>query len=187
MLKKFDPFTDRTARNIRNSLSSALVSQLGGERAPSIDHVAQRWLSEVSAGIHRSYIHKRLRAYHSVIATVHRQQIREDRLQAVALWNMELFFEMHELLETVWHGSKGGERTALKGLIQAAGVYVHSRCNNLKAARGLARRAREHIRAEPTWLRFIRNLDQLIEHLAHPHLAPPMLEPDPSWKPLEKS
>jgi len=32
---------------------------------------------------------------------------------------------MHELLETIWHQSRDPERSALKGWIQAAGVYVH--------------------------------------------------------------
>ncbi len=183
MLTIFDPFNDRTARDIRNTLSSALVSQLGDGIKPSVDHVAHRWLSEVRLDIYRAYINRRLKRYHSVIAAIEQKQVRETRFQAVELWNAELFFEVHELLETVWHGCQGGERKALKGLIQAAGVYVHSQRNNLKAAMGLARRARENIEAEPSHLMFIQNLTQLIEHLANPKIAPPKLRLHEFWEP----
>ena len=49
----------------------------------------------------------------------------DPRYQAIYLWNLELFFEMHELLETIWLKTPEPERSALKGLIRAAGVYYH--------------------------------------------------------------
>jgi predicted metal-dependent hydrolase len=92
------------------------------------------------------------------------------------LWNVGLFFELHELLETIWHGTQGIERTGLKGLIQAAGVYVHRQRENIDAASGLAQRARQNLLAGKDHLNFIANLAQLIECLADPSQPPPRLD-----------
>jgi hypothetical protein len=64
----------------------------------------------------------------------------------------------------------------LKGLIQAAGVYVHANMGNQKASQGLALRAIDHLLAGMEQLRFITNLDQLIESLKDPSQPPIMLD-----------
>lgn len=178
MAKIFDPFNDRLSRDIRNALSSALVSRLrDADTSSSMDEVTSGWLSKAGEEVYRNHILDCRNIYGRVIEKVRAEGIHETRLQSLVLWNAGLFFEMHELLETIWHGSKGNERKALKGLIQSAGVYVHRQRNNMKAARGLARRARENLQAAPHCLQFIRNLDQLVEHLRAPDAPPPKLLP----------
>ncbi len=163
----FDPFSDRTARDIRNHLSTALVRDLtdGGD---DVAAVAGEWLNRPLGEAYRRYVEGKAHRYREVMAEVRTNGITEVRLQAVALWNAGLYFELHELLETIWHEAAEPERTALKGWIQAAGAYLHWERGKADAARGLARRARRHLAAGAVALSFIVNLDQLIQALDRP-------------------
>jgi len=172
----FDPFSDRTARDIRNSLSTALVSDLSTFKGQMVDRVARSWESQKLLPLYQDYIRKTRERYHQIVVQLKSAQIKDPRLQALALWNADLFFELHELLETIWHGTQGVTRTGLKGLIQAAGVYVHCLRGNLTAARGLADRARRNLLAGKDQLDFIANLELLIECLEDPS-QPPRLIP----------
>ena len=40
------------------------------------------------------------------------------------LWNLGLFFEVHEVLEHVWYSAEGNMKATLQALIRAAGVYI---------------------------------------------------------------
>ena len=102
-------------------------------------------------------------------------QIRNPRYQAVILWNNHLFFEMHELLETIWKIAKGPERTALKGWIQAAGAFVHAQRGKRDAARGLAVKAGRYLDQSRAALWYISNIDQLIEAMDDTLTHPPQL------------
>jgi predicted metal-dependent hydrolase len=62
-------------------------------------------------------------------------------MQAIVIWNEELFFEVHERLETIWQKTSGEERQAFKGIIKAAAAYVHLEQGNRRAARSLADKA----------------------------------------------
>jgi len=173
----FDPYSDRLARDIRNSLSSALVREITWDAAGSLVTAADIWMAKAQTPIYQTYIKDRLVLYGRVIDEIRDGRIMETRYQAICLWNLGLFFEMHELLETIWHGSREPERSALKGWIQAAGVYVHFQRGKKDAARGLARRAVMHLRNSRTCLGFIANLDQLIEAVANPTDIAPQIIP----------
>lgn len=174
-MKPFDPFSDRTSRDIRNSLSSALVTELCGQEDRYVDTVAGRWLDEVGREPYRSYIVECRERYGRVLDQIRDQRIQGTRNQAVVLWNFRLFFEMHELLETIWLGSSGKERDALKGLIQAAGVYVHLLRGKPEPARKLSHRAGQNIRNAKKYLSFIGNLNQLLHCLEQLTEPPPKL------------
>jgi uncharacterized protein len=176
MTKCFDPFRDRTARDIRNSLTSAFVSEITGKHPGAVCEIAQFWLSRTLKTVYLDYIEKMRARYAQALKMIHRTECADIRLQAVLLWNSGLFFEMHELLEMLFTKTKGLERVALKGLIQAAGVYVHANRGNQIAAKGLALRARDHLLAGREQLRFITNLDQLIENLKDSAQPPIMLD-----------
>lgn len=177
MTKTFDPFNDRTSRDIRNALSAALVSQLASKGLLMVKDSARQWLSKTNDGAYHAYIRRCLVIYDNVIRTVQSNRITDPGLQAVVLWNAQLFFEVHELLETVWHGTEGNERRALKGLIQAAGVFVHRQCNPPKAADGLGRRALGNLRHAAPYLGFIKDLSPLMISLKDSGAPPPMLKP----------
>jgi Domain of unknown function (DUF309) len=56
---------------------------------------------------------------------------------AAALFEAELYFEVHELLEPHWTRATGAERQALQGLIQVAVGFQHLANGNLEGARSL--------------------------------------------------
>lgn len=171
----FDPFNDRKARDIRNSLSTALVSDLGSGTGAGVDMVADAWLKENLLPPYRGYIRQTLERYRRVADQIKSASIRDPRYQAVVLWNAGLFFELHELLETVWRVARSEARTGLKGLIQAAGVYVHQTRGNTVASRGLAVRARRNLIAGRDHLDFVSDIDLLIRCLEEPSRPPPAL------------
>ena len=171
----FDPYNDRLARDIRNSLSSALTKELIGDADGVLSAVTDGWKEMALAPIYQSYITSREAFYRRAISEIRTSQVVDPRYQAIYLWNLELFFEMHELLETVWRNAVEPERSALKGWIQAAGVYVHFQRGKVDAARNLARRAEKHLRKGRSFLSFISNLDQLIEAVSDPSDAAPKI------------
>src|SRR5262245_9449080 len=65
-------------------------------------------------------------------------------VQAAALWDEELFFEVHEVLEAVWQHQTGESRQALQGLIQVA-VAFHLAHGNPRGARTLLREGRARL------------------------------------------
>lgn len=157
----FDPFSDRTARDIRNSLSSALVDELTQEGKLSLSALADELLDRSLAEVYSNYIKTMCRIYGDVLEKVRTERIDQPRRQAIVLWNAGLYFELHELLETIWHGAREPDRTALKGLIQAAGAYVHSARGKADASYKLALKASAHIQQGAAALGFIANLDEL--------------------------
>jgi hypothetical protein len=171
----FDPYSDRLARDIRNSLSSALVNELTGNADGKLAVVADDWLSKGLAPIYQTYIQNRLSIYRRAIDEIRAGHVVDPRYQAIYLWNLGLFFEMHEILETIWLKTREPERSALKGWIQAAGVYVHFNRGNVNAARSLARKAEKHLRKGRSFLEFIANLDQLIEAISDPTDVAPQI------------
>jgi hypothetical protein len=175
MASRFDPFSDRVARNIRNSLSSALISELTRVEPDAVARVARGWEQRQLAPVYQAYIRCAVQRYLQVCRDIRSHGLEDPRRQAVMLWNAGLFFELHELLETIWHGARGAERIALKGLIQAAGAYVHSLRGKADAARGLACKARQNLLDGCKCLNFIANVDRLIDALEQPALAPPHL------------
>jgi uncharacterized protein len=180
MEKIFDPFNDRLSRDIRNTLSTALVSALGGEGRLSLEDVARRWLSQAGDAAYQAYIHQSMADYDRVLRQVQSHGVKDPCLQAVVLWNAGLFFEVHELLESVWLGTEGKQRKALGGLIQAAGVFVHRGRNHHAAAQGLARRAMKNLEAASPCLGFIEDLAPLLASLKDPTAPPPKLTPCPT-------
>jgi hypothetical protein len=70
-------------------------------------------------------------------------------VQAAALWEEELFFEVHEVLEAVWQHQTGASRQALQGLIQVAVAFHHLAHDNPRGARTLLREGRARLAASP--------------------------------------
>jgi len=70
-------------------------------------------------------------------------------VQAAALWDEELFFEVHEVLEAVWQHQTGPSRQALQGLIQVAVAFHHLAHGNPRGARTLLREGRARLAASP--------------------------------------
>ena len=175
-MRTFDPYSDRTARDLRNALSSALVEQLTGESTDAVQREIDRWVERELTQLYTDYIARCRQTYGTLIDEIAADGCTDPRYQAVFLWNAGLFFELHELLETIWMKAKEPERSALKGWIQAAGAFVHNLRGKPKAAQGLALRARKYLRGGADVLGYIANLDRLIEALEHLPDEPVKLE-----------
>ena len=61
--------------------------------------------------------------------------------QSEVLWNLQLYFEMHEILEDIWIKSDGARRKALQGLIRAAGMKIHADQGRHNAAKSMAEKS----------------------------------------------
>jgi hypothetical protein len=72
----------------------------------------------------------------------------------------------------MWKPATGDERQALKGMIKAAGVYVHHEFNHQPAVKSLSAKSYDLLRQYSHRLAFIKNLDVLIQKLK-------TLDPDP--------
>jgi hypothetical protein len=73
----FDPYSDRLARDIRNSLSSALINELAGNTDGNISVEADDWLSKAPAPIYQAYIRKRLSIYRRAISEIQAGQVKD--------------------------------------------------------------------------------------------------------------
>lgn len=101
--------------------------------------------------------------------------ISDAKIQVLVIWNHGLFFEVHDHLERLWQQTDGDEHQALKGLIQAAGVYVHLKFNHRQAAERLAVKSLDLIQKYAGCLSFIGNLNLLIDKLQRLDILPPVL------------
>jgi predicted metal-dependent hydrolase len=61
------------------------------------------------------------------------------------LFNLEEFFEAHDVLEDLWRETADGDREFFQGLIQVAAALEHRRRGNLRGAAGVAESARRHL------------------------------------------
>ena len=100
--KTFDPFNDRLSRDIRNSLTDALMTSLKQKDAGGYLDQSQKWLQKELAPVYKDYIQDRVQRYDLVLQRIQQEHIDDARIQAVILWNNGLFFEVHDILEDIW-------------------------------------------------------------------------------------
>jgi len=173
---KFDPFNDRLSRDIRNTLSEAFVDALSRMAPSAYRKEADIWRAKNPSEIYLDYIQDRLRRYDQVFKQVKADRLDDPLLQGLVIWNNRLFFEFHDHLEAIWKLATGDERQALKGLIKAAGVYIHAEFNHRQAVERLSVKSRNLIRQYSGSLTFITNLDVLAQKLKSPAPVAPRLE-----------
>ena len=174
--KRFNPFTDRTARDIRNTLSESFAAALAAMDPAGYLTAARKWRSQKLAARYTNYIDIRLQRYDFVFNIIREYRIDDPLQQAVVIWNQSLFFEFHDHLETLWQAATGDQRQMLKGLIKAAGVYVHLEQHHEQAAKSLAMKSFDLLRQYPHCLAFISNSETLLDKLKKCDRVPPQLE-----------
>jgi hypothetical protein len=179
---RFDPFNNRLARDIRNTLAESFVDALLQLDESVYQRQADRWLAKNLDDESSGYIQERIKRYVRTFNQIQENCINDGKLQALIIWNYGLFFEVHEHLERIWHRTAGDEYQALKGLIQAAGVYVHLKYDHRAAAEKLAAKSSDRILKYADCLTFIANLDLLLEKLKTLDSVPPQLE-NPNLQP----
>jgi hypothetical protein len=170
--EKFDPFADRTARDLRNSLSVALAQALAAGQRDGYHQLARRWREHNPSAACRRYLEDRLERYDRAMAACKDLPDPSPTMTAGVLWNLGLFFEVHEVVERIWRVAEGGRREALKGLVQAAGVFVQLEAGRPEPAARLAARAAQRLDRWRKNLPEITNLEELLAGLgAHPAAA----------------
>jgi len=172
----FDPFNDRLSRDIRNTLSEAFVESLVQIEPLGYQVAAEKWLVTKPAAGYVNYIQDRLQRYDLVLEKIIASRLDDAMLQSLVLWNKGLFFEFHDHLERIWQITTGDEHQALKGLIQAAGVYIHMEHKRQDAAKNLSIKSLNFIRRYSHCLAFITNLDDLTKRLENLDPVSPTLE-----------
>lgn len=172
----FDPFNDRLSRDIRNSLTDAFTASLKQKDTCSYLNRSRKWLKKELTPAYKDYIQDRVRRYDLAFQRIQEEQIDDARIQAVILWNYGLFFEVHDILEDIWHKTQGDEKQAVKGFIKAAGVYVHLESDRLNSAKRLAIKSVGLLQQYEDFLGFISNLNGLIGALKTRDPVPPTLK-----------
>lgn len=175
-LSVFDPFKNRLARDIRNTLSQAFVDALMKLDTSEYQNVARQWFVGNPDETYAGYIKDRLERYTRVFEQISANGINDAKIRVLIIWNQGLFFEVHDFLENLWQQTSNDERQALKGLIQAAGVYIHLQFNHRQAAERLAIKSSERLKKYAYCLSFIDNLNLLIEKLQNLDAVPPLLK-----------
>jgi hypothetical protein len=162
---EFDPFGERLSRDIRNTLSHAMIQALQQGDRDVFTNRCRDWLRQNLPDTHRTYIENRRRAFERLFEASCSGQKTELLGLAAALWNAGLFFEVHEVVENVWLTATGSRRQALKGLVQAAGSYVHHEAGRTAVAARLGRKAAANLRSSAGALGEISNIEELIRDL----------------------
>jgi len=137
----FEPFQDRLSRDIRNGLSAALASALAANDLAPVRTVAERYLQQGLAAPYAAYIEARLAGYTKALEIIARTGAADAMARAMVLWDLGLFFEVHEILEEAWHGVRGAEKEIFQALIRAAGFYIKGEYGYFEAGARMAGRA----------------------------------------------
>lgn len=138
--QSFDPFRDRLSRDIRNDLSRSLLSCLQEQRLQPAQMVAQRYLAQNSGQAQVAYIEERLKRY-AVFLERAVQGTADALWLGLLLWELELYFEVHEILEHEWRQATGENKKFLQAMIRAAGVFIKGEYGFEHAAASLAAKA----------------------------------------------
>ena len=172
---KFDPYESRPARQIRNRLSTAFVRAIQNGDFEGLLSAGERICPPESGRVYCAFVNGRMNRYRRAFDAIRAQRADDPLHQAVLLWNEGLFFEVHEILESIWNNEQRWRKDALRGWIQAAGVYIHRQRGADRAADRLADRAVAHLAPNRENLPEIANIEDLIAVLTDPERPAPVL------------
>jgi hypothetical protein len=165
-LRKFDPFNNRLARDIRNGLSKSFLEALGERDMSPCERKAAVYLEQDLEQVYQVYIRTRLERYNAAFVAIEQGLLNDELQQAAILWEYKLYFEMHELLEDSWKNAEGKKRKALQGLIRAAGMKIHAEGGNLKAAASIGRKAQAALQLYGEELTRFNKLESILAEIA---------------------
>ena len=137
--KQFNPFEDRLSRDIRNDLSETVIELLASGSIAGAEEIAAGYRQQNLATYYLDYIDERLRRYMLALETLPEDCTLLD--QAAVFWDLELFFEVHEILEPAWMEATGDQKRLLQALIRSAGVYINLELGYEQRARKISTKA----------------------------------------------
>ena len=173
-LAGFDPFRDRLSRDIRNDLSRCFGKSLSGGSLSFVEEPTASLLKRDLHRCYREYVERRLELYRLAFDRI--QKCGNDPIvHGLILWDLRLFFEMHEVLEHVWHHSEGSRKMLLQSMIRAAGVYIKLEHGFNRQAAKLAEKACSVLERNGSALRDYFAPEELIAALRSLNPTPPIL------------
>ncbi len=95
--------------------------------------------------------------------------------RGLVLWDLELFFEVHEVLEHTWYSAQGSMKQTLQALIREAGVYIKRRYGFSDSAIRIAAKAIPVLEENQAVLEVYFELSTLVAALRDPVAPPPKL------------
>lgn len=173
-ITRFNPFTDRLSRDIRNGLSSSLAACLEHGSITPAQQVADCFLAANPGQVYVHYIEDRLQRYGQAVDTI-TLGADDPFWRGFVLWDLELFFEMHEVLEHAWYTADGDTKQIMQALIRAAGVYIKIECDLIPQSRKIAEKSLAVLERHRPFLSRYFPPDRLIEPLRSGKKAPPRL------------
>lgn len=177
--ERFDPFTSRACRQVRNDLAHSLVTAISILNFEPVSTLVHKYLSGTpTAPIHR-YLIDRRESYRTFLATIRADGLANNDIWPIAmtLWDKQLFFEVHEWLEQAWHQSRGDARESYQAVIRAAGVYIHLEAGRRASALQLANKAVVGLRRHRNLLAGYFDVARLLDKLEPLDPVPPKLVP----------
>jgi len=170
-----NPFTDRLCRDIRNGLSKALMTSPSQLDLAPVQKIADTFLTNNIQPVYRQYIDARMEGYARALQSIRSNNLTDPFSRALILWDEELFFEVHELLEYEWFNSKGAAKLILQAMIRAAGMYVQLDRDNIIGATSMAAKAVEAFEYNRREVPDLFDLDLLLKKLRDVDPVPPKL------------
>jgi hypothetical protein len=173
-LAGFDPFRDRLSRDIRNDLSRCFGQSLADGSLSPVEELSASLLKRDLQRCYREYAESRLERYRRAFKRIQKSG-QDPIMQGLILWDLRLFFEMHDVLEHAWHHSEGDLKVQLQSLIRAAGVYIKLEHGYHRQAAKLAEKACAVLEKRSDALRDYFAPEELIAALRSLNPVPPIL------------
>ncbi len=170
----FNPFEDRLSRDIRNNLSEGLAEAVETGKTDKLSTIVENYRQQPLAWYYLEYLENRYARYRTALQRFH-ANISDPIQQGIVLWNLGLFFEVHEILEHVWYTAEGDMKATLQALIRAAGFYIKLEFGFKDSACRIAAKAIPVLEANRYILDRYFNTDTLITALKDPQYLPPEL------------
>ncbi len=143
MTKPFNPFENRTDRDVRNLLGSAFIGALHKDDPALVVRTVSVLAQKILPDPAQIYIKERSERYDDVLAQITAHPALASDIYALAglLWDESLFFECHEWLEQNYRNLQGQEKKILQAMIRTAGTFELLTYNRKKAAVSVASKA----------------------------------------------
>lgn len=170
----FNPFEDRLSRDIRNELSEGLAAAVETGIGELLAKTVAKYRQQPLAECYRAYLEDRCNRYEKALKAI-RPGLADPIQRGIILWNLGLFFEVHEVLEHAWYSAEGNLKLTMQALIRAAGVYIKREYGYHDSASRIAAKAIPVLEANRLLLAAYFDPDKLIQALVDPTISAPVL------------
>lgn len=139
-----------------------------------LTQIVENFRQQPLADYYRDYLEKRYACYQKALEVI-QGEITDPIHQAIILWNLGLFFEVHEVLEHVWYRAEGSMKATLQAFIRAAGVFIKREYGFKDSADRIAAKAIPVLEANRDLLDGYFKIEKLTAALKNPQAQPPLL------------